>query len=305
MHSMIQLFLIMALGYLLYKVKITDADINRKLTRIILDVTCPALILSSVIEQSGDRDMGNVVVAMIYTAAFFIVVPLFAILLVKIMRIPKEQQGLYMFMTTYSNVGFMGFPVTNALFGPEGVFYAAIFNIGFNLATFTIGVIQINYGIKGDDDKERLIDLKKLLSPGVVFSILALVIYLLNIPVTEDIAVVCDMVGGITSPLAMILVGGTLASIEIRSVFTEYRIYPFMVIKQILLPLGVCFLMGLFVKEPMLRNAFTVLALMPVANNSVMFSILYGNNEQIAARNVFITTLAAIITVPFMLSVLL
>ncbi len=299
---MIQLFLIMALGYLLYKIHFTDKELNRKLTRILLDVTMPALILSTVLEQTGNRDMGSLKEALGFTAFFFTAVPLAAVLIVKVMRVPLEQQGLYMFMMTYSNVGFMGIPVVNAMFGSEGILYAAIFNIGFNIASFTIGVIQINYGRSKDG---KLIDIRKLLSPGVLFSVLALVFYILDIGMPADVVNVIDMVGGITSPLAMILVGGTLASIEVKSVFTEFRIYPFTLVKQIMVPAAVFFAMNAVIDDPLLRSVFTVLSLMPVANNSVLFSITYGNDEQLAARAVFITTFLALFTVPFMLLILI
>ncbi len=301
-HSMIQLFVIMGLGYIMFKAGMLDRELNRKLTRILLDVTMPAFILASVLQQTGERDFGVIGQALAVTAAFYVLVPLLAFLLVKIMRVPLEQQGLYMFMYTFSNVGFMGFPVIEALFGAEGILYAAIFNIGFNIAAFTLGVIQINYGRSGSAGG---IDLKKLLSPGVLCSVLALVFYLLNVRLPGDIVLALDMVGAITSPLAMILVGGTLAGIRVKEVFTDLRVYPFTLVKLILLPLPVLFGMSLLIKDMLLMQVFTVLVLMPVANNSVLFSLLYDNDENLAARAVFITTLLSMVTVPGMLYMLL
>ncbi|MBR2778933.1 MAG: AEC family transporter [Firmicutes bacterium] len=301
-HSMIQLFVIMGLGYIMFKAGMLDRELNRKLTRILLDVTMPAFILASVLQQTGERDFGVIGQALAVTAAFYVLVPLLAFLLVKIMRVPLEQQGLYMFMYTFSNVGFMGFPVIEALFGAEGILYAAIFNIGFNIAAFTLGVIQINYGRSGSAGG---IDLKKLLSPGVLCSVLALVFYLLNVRLPGDIVLALDMVGAITSPLAMILVGGTLAGIRVKEVFTDLRVYPFTLVKLILLPLPVLFGMSLLIKDMLLMQVFTVLILMPVANNSVLFSLLYDNDENLAARAVFITTLLSMVTVPGMLYFLL
>ncbi len=297
-HSMIQLFIIMGIGYIIYKAGMLDRDMNRKLTRILLDVTLPAFILASVLQQSGERDIGILGQAMAATVLFFVGVPLLGFLLVKLMRVPLEQQGLYMFMYTFSNVGFMGFPVVEALFGPEGVLYAAIFNIGFNIAAFTVGVIQINYGRPGSAGG---IEWKKLLSPGVLCSVLALVIYLTDISMPADIVRVLDMVGAITSPLAMLLVGGTLAGIRVREVFSDLRVYPFSIIKLIVLPVIVWAAMRIVIREPFLLQVYTILFLMPVANNSVLFSLLYDNDENLAARAVFITTLLSLVTAPGML----
>ena len=121
----------------------------------------------------------------------------------------------------------------------------------------------------------------------------------------EDIVLALDMVGAVTSPLAMILVGGTLAGIRVKEVFSDLRVYPFTVVKLILLPLLVMAGMRLVIRDELLMQVFTVLLLMPVANNSVLFSLLYDNDENLAARAVFITTLLSMATVPCMMSFLL
>lgn len=297
---MLQLFIIMALGCIMFKTGILDREMNRKMTRILLDVTLPAFILSSVLQQTGERDFSVIGQALAAAGAFFVLVPVLAFLLVKLLHVPLEQQGLYMFMYTFSNVGFMGIPVVEALLGPEGVLYAAIFNVGFNIAVFTIGVVQINYG----RSEAGAINLRKLLSPGVLFSVLALIMYVANIGLPADIVSVLDMVGGITSPLAMILVGGTLAGIQVREVFTDLRVYPFSAVKLILLPLLVWAGLRLIVRDEILMQVYTVLLLMPVANNSVLFSLMYDNDENLAARAVFITTLLSMFTVPGMIYLL-
>ena len=60
LHQMVQLFIMMGLGYLLYKVKIIDAGFNKKMTRFVLDFTLPLMVLASVLEQPADRDYGVV-----------------------------------------------------------------------------------------------------------------------------------------------------------------------------------------------------------------------------------------------------
>ena len=111
LHQMVQLFIMMGLGYLLYKVKIIDAGFNKKMTRFVLDFTLPLMVLASVLEQPADRDYGVVAEMIVISAGVYIVLPLLAFVTVKFMRIPIGQQGMYMMMLTYGNVGFMGFPV--------------------------------------------------------------------------------------------------------------------------------------------------------------------------------------------------
>ena len=109
----------------------------------------------------------------------------------------------------------MGFPIMKALFGNDAVFYTALFNILFNLEVFTLGVILINYG----NDVKMKLNPKNLLSPGVISSVIAIFIYFLEIPVPDVLANCCEMVGDMTTPLAMMIIGATLANIKIKDLF--------------------------------------------------------------------------------------
>ncbi len=296
LHQMVQLFVIIALGYVLYKAKLMDRDFNGKLTKLLLNCTLPAMVMASVFEQSSDRDMSVVAEVFAVSIALYICLPAVSFVIVKVMRLPKKDQGLYMFMMTYSNVGFMGFPVVDAIYGSTGVFYAAITNIIFNLTAFTIGVIQINYG--SEQSGGGLINFRQLLTPGVSMSVLAVAVYLLNIRMPEDIVSICTSVGNITTPLAMILIGSTLATMDIKSIFNDWHVYPYALVRQIALPILMWTILKFIIKDELISGVISVLMLLPIANLSVLFATLYGKDEQLAAKTIFITTLISIVTVP-------
>ena len=153
----------------------------------------------------------------------YIILPIIGFIIIKVMRIPKNQQGLYIFMTVFSNIGFMGFPVMKAIFGDSAVFYTAIFNMIFNLFVFTIGHSMMSYGTS----QKTHMNLKNLISPGVVASLVALFIYFTKLQLPDVICSTISMVGDITTPIAMLIIGSTLATIPVREVFTEMRIYPY------------------------------------------------------------------------------
>ena len=172
------LFIIMALGYLVFKLKIVDEDFTKKFSSLVINLTMPAMLLSSVLELTERQSTFDVLLALgIAFAMFFVILPLAGLILVKVFRIKRASSGLYIFMTAYSNVGFMGFPVIGALAGPVGLFYAAIYNLIFNLSIFTLGVWLMNK----DKPQKAGFDFKLLLTPGVIASLLAIVLYFINI----------------------------------------------------------------------------------------------------------------------------
>lgn len=298
-HQMVQLMAMMALGFLLCKASVIDRDFNKKLTGLLNNCALPATILAAVLEQPPGRNMDKFLLVTLVSFGYYLIMPAVAFLFVKLCRfIPSREQGQYMFMLTFSNVGFMGIPVVQALFGNEGVLYAAVLNIAFNVSSFTIGVLQINYGF---ENGKGSINLRKLLSPCVIASVTALLIYLSGLRVPEDVISICSTVGGITTPTAMILIGSTLGNMKVKEVFGDWIAYPFTLFKQVVLPVLIMWVIGLVVKDTMMNNVLSVLMLMPVANLAVILSYQYDRDEKLATRVVLISTLVSIVTIPVML----
>lgn len=293
-NQLIQLFLIICMGYLLYKVKIFNGHVNQKLTKLLLNVSMPAMILSSVLEQTERPPINEVTTVFVAALAMYIILPFISILLVKIMRIPKEQQGLYMFMHTFSNVGFMGFPIISALYGETAVFYTAIINVMFNLSVFTYGVIMVNYA----GGEKASLNAQKLLSPGIIGAALALVIYAANIHLPVPVESAVQTLGSVTTPLAMLMIGSTLAAMDIKEIFNDARVYVFSVIKQIVIPIALFYVARVFISDEFILGIVFIMLLMPVANTGLLFATEYNRDEGLAAKTVFITTLMSLFTIP-------
>ena len=134
-------------------------------------------------------------------------------------------------MTIFSNIGFMGYPVIQSIFGDEALFFASICNLVFNLVCYSYGV----YLISGSG--KLSFDFKQLINPGIIFSIIAVIIYLTKYQMPQIIGETSDLIGSITTPLAMMIIGSSLAEIPIKEVLNDIRIYPYTIIKQILMPI--------------------------------------------------------------------
>lgn len=295
--QLIQLFLILFIGFFLYKYGLFTKDTNQRLTKLLLKVTLPATILNSVLSQS-QRPSGNLVVsAFVIAALMYLLFPVVSFLLVKALRLPKADQGMYIFMSTYGNVGFMGFPIIEAVFGTDAVFYAAIFNVLFNLSCFSIGILIMHYG----SEKKASIDWRACVTPSTVSSFAAILIYAANLQIPSVLCETVRTVSAVTTPLSMMLIGSTLATMPFREIFHDLRIYPFAVIRQFVLPLLLWPLLSLTISDVRLLGVTFVLFSMPVANTSVLFATEYHGNEQLAAKTVFITTAMTIVTVPLLL----
>lgn len=299
LHQMVQLFILLGLGYLLYKVKVIDSDFNKKLTRFVLDFTLPLMMLASMLDQPAEREYLPVAKMFGISIIIYMILPVLAFVIVKILRMPEKDQGMYMMMLTYGNVGFMGFPILDAIYGSTGVFYATMLNIVFNVSAFSAGVIMVNYKAKGSSTNK--IQLKSIFSPCIIISLISIAIYFTGIVFPQDIVSACSAAGGLTSPLAMIIIGSTLATMDIKSVFDDWRIYLFTFVKQIALPIIMWLILRVFIKDEMMLGICTILMMMPTANICVMLANRHNRNEKLAAKGIFVTTLFAMVSVPLLM----
>lgn len=299
--QMIQLFLVIALGYFLFKIKLLDVDLNKKLTTLLLSVTTPAMIVSSVLSTTVTQGLNDILFVFAVGFAIYLIMPVLGFFVVKVLRIPLPQQGLYIFMTVFSNIGFMGFPVMKAIFGNEAVFFTAIFNMIFNLFVFTAGIMIMNYGT---GQKVKL-DPRNLLSPGVIASLVALLIYFTGIKLPDVLSSTVTMIGDITTPMAMLLIGSTLANIPLKEVFSELRIYPYTIIKQIIVPIIAYPILNMFIGDPLILGITLIMISMPVANSAVLFATEYEGDVSLAAKTVFMTTLLSVVTIPLIVALFL
>ena len=83
----------------------------------------------------------------------------------KVFKVKEERQGIWLMGTTFSNVGFMGFPVIHAMYGENGLFLTSFVNIAFNISFYSIGVFILTMG-----QEQKSIDWKDMFVNNIMFA---------------------------------------------------------------------------------------------------------------------------------------
>lgn len=289
--QMVMLFTIIIIGYIVKKTKFVTGDFQKKLSSFLLKVTVPLLIISSASQADSSRAGQRVPLTFLIAVLVFLVLPFMGSLIGRLLRVPQDERSVYKFMTVFSNLSFMGFPVIASIFGTDAVIYAVIFNLVFNMVQFTYGVMLF----KG----ERLtFDPKVFLTPVIVSSVLGIIIFITGFTVQGPLGLAFESVGGITTPSAMLVIGFSLADIPIREAFSDVRLYLFTFIKQVLLPVAAYFILKIFIHDELILGVSVIIIAMPVATMAVILANQYDRHTSLATRGVFLTTLASVVTIP-------
>lgn len=298
-QQMIILFIVMMVGYMAYKKKVFNAEGAKVLTKLVIYIANPALILNSVMNGKipGTRLENFYIILVAF--AYFMVLPLLAKGIVILCSNVFKKRNVFEAMLTFSNLGFMGIPVINAIYGAQAIFYISIFMIPFTILVFTYGILLLS------EQEEKKMEWKKIISPVVIASILALAIYFLQIPTPTIMNETISMLGSVTTPVAMVVLGVTLAQIPLKEVFLDYRQYVFAGVKLLILPVIVYGLCHPFISNKLLLGVMVIVSGMPVATNVALICTEYGGDSKEVAKGTFITTVLSIVTIPILAATIL
>jgi predicted permease len=291
----------MALGYFLYHVHILDASFNKKLTTLILNVTTPAMILASVFTGEVAYSKSDIIFTFILAVVIYMLLPFIGYIIAKMIRVKKEVMGVYIFMVVFANVGFMGFPVTKAIFGESAVFLTAILVMLFNFMLYSVGRMIMSFG----EGEKVSLNYKNFLSPGIIASVLAIIFYFTELPMPSVFVNTFVTIGDMTTPLAMLVIGATLATIPIQDVFNEKKIYVFTFVKQILFPIVAYPILNMFINNELILGVALISLAMPVGNSVVLFATEYNKDATLGAKAIFMTTLLSVFTIPLIVALFL
>lgn len=297
-EKMFQLFIIIGIGFIFGKTKLFSDDFHSQLTQFVLNLTMPCMIISSVMTSNQKTSLALFDI-LISTFILIVLLPIFAYICIKILPFRKNK-GLYMFMMMYPNVGFMGFPLMQAIFGNESILSTAIVNMAFNLSLFSLGTMVMNY----ENNQHFTFDFKSLLSPGILASLLAIMIYIFHLQFPSTIIESLTLIGNMTTPLAMMIIGTTLATYSLKDIFYDSKVYVFSGFINLLIPILFYPIIDYLLIDPMIKGITLIILAMPVANGAVLFAKTYQQDEFLAAKTVFISTLLGIVTIPFLIYLL-
>lgn len=299
--TLLELFSLILLGYILNKLKVMDSSCNSKVSNLIICVTAPLMIISSVGDTSAVPGGAKTVWSMLIGGfAYFIIMPVIAKVMLKPFRLSATRARVYELLFVFTNLGFMGFPVIKAIYGPGAVFLMAIPNMAFGVCFFTYGV----YVLRGSSE-EGGFEWKRMCNPGVVASLLAMVIYLAGWHLPQPVLNVTGMVGDVTVPLSMMIIGSSLAMVPLKKLLDNFSIYILTALSLLVRPFLVYVIAGAVLSEPMAVGVFTIAAAMPAASMVVILCSKYDMESETASVGVFLTTAFSVLTIPLIVHYLL
>ena len=297
LQKILSMFLIIFVGFFAYKLKWFSKESEKHLTTLMVNVSAPCLVFASMAGQ--DRNplmMGKAVQTIWFMVAVLVLFSVLAIFIVKALKAPKEDRCIYRMLIPFSNCGFMGYPLAEAAFGEEGLFLMIIANLSFCIVLFSLGSFLMIYDQNVNFSLKEL--LKKIISIPLISCVLGLVIFFTNIRFPVMLSDTMSMLGSMTAPLSMLIVGIQLCQSSVSRIIHNHRLAIVTAIRLVAVPAATFLFLRWVPVDPMVFCTVTFALCMPAAAFTAVLAVMYDRNTVLTAEGIFLSNLFALLTIP-------
>jgi predicted permease len=299
--AVVELVLMIALGFGLTKARMISGEGRRVLTDLVIYVTQPLLVIHSFQMDYDPKMLGNFAVVAVFAA-----VSLAAFYGLSLAAWPKGDEGkrrVFRHAMVFCNCGFMGYPVMQSVFGPIGVVYASVYGMVYTVFLWTLGIYI--YAGKSGTWKQVL------LQPGLIAVVVGLLLFVFGVRLPSFLGDTVSGLGSCTTPLAMLVIGALVADGDFSNLFKDWTILSTAAARNIALPalaLGVMWVLRIAgvdiqLSSPVMQSCILLTA-MPIGANVAIFASMYNVKPHYAAQSMLVSTVLCVATLPVWIFIL-
>lgn len=293
-QQMCVIMILVSVGIYLHKKQVVDQTVSQRISTIIIDICNPAMILSSALSGNVTASHKELLNAILVGFIFYAGLVLLGALLPPLLRADKKERRFYTMMTVYTNIGFIGIPVTKALLPEKAMLYVVICNVIYALLFYTHGITILSEG------REKL-NLKKIISPGTIMAIISLIIIWFDYKPPVIISSSVSYIGNATVFLSMTLLGVSIARSKVIEGFMDLRIWGFIVLRLVLIPTLLFFLLHAAGCKDIMVLGFSLMAMMPVGNLPLIQAEKTGEDTGILSKGITVTTIVSMAVITLLM----
>ncbi|MCE1174809.1 MAG: AEC family transporter [Propionibacteriales bacterium] len=292
------MFGLIALGWLAFRLRLVGAEAAKGMTNLLLYLISPAVIIQA-FQRPFDLDQLRTAgwVFLIDVGTFVISIAVSRLLFPRRLVSEDGTRSALRFGLVYTNAGFIAIPLAQALLGDDGVFYAVAYLAVFNIFVWTHGLNQF-----GPDNTPLMRRIGTMLgNPNIIAIGVGLVLFATSVRLPSPLYDVLGYLGGMNTPLSMIVIGVTLAEYSLRTVFTDPLVWWGAVARNVVVPLVFIGLLWMLPIDHVARLSMLISISAPVGATLVIFSVKHGRQPAFATRLLSVSTLLSVVTLPAMI----
>lgn len=296
-NSIVTLGLAMLVGFLCIKTGYITEEQKNALSKIIVKVTLPILVVTSLTKlELNHEKIVNCLYVLLLALAVIGIMYAAGIITAKLFKMDRQRSVIHSCMSCFGNVVFMAYPLIQALYGEEGLLYAAIFAFANDLYLWTWGIYKLASNAGGEASIGK--NLRNLINPATIGFAVSFFMMITGLKFTGVVKEVLTGIGGTTTYLSMLFIGGTLALVDFRHIYRRVSLFVLVIIKMVILPILLTAALKFINISDTVKYVVILQAAIPSSTVLTILATEYKADVIYSAEGVFITTIASLVTLP-------
>lgn len=304
LEQMAFLFSLIIIGYILMKLKFVPDNSNMTLSKLENYLFIPALVLSTFMGNFTLENLSKTGQLLAFSSIVAICAIILAFTITRFTSKDAYIRNITLYGLSFSNFGFMGYAIVNALF-PSIAFEYVIFTLVLWVLIYVWGVPSLL--MAGDEKLGIKARLKRLVNPMFICMLVGMIIGLSGVKMPLFITKLVDSTADCMSPLAMLITGMVVAKVDIKSVLKSKDVYIASVLRLLVFPLlfiGLYYLIGVTLPSAYLVSAVCSLS-MPLGLNTIVIPSAYGKDTTVPSGMALVSHVLSILTIPLIFTLIL
>lgn len=313
LQQMIMIFILIGIGMILYKKEMLSELTSKQISGIIVNVTNPALLVCSAFGDGPKASLQELGTAFIVFLIIYAILIAVSFLIPRILRVPDKYHYCYQMLTIFGNVGFIGIPLASAVLGTESLIFVSIYNLIFNILIYTFGISVLQKAAarqsvavnEGAASQAAISDMyvsssrwKKIINAGTISAAATIIFYLADLPVPDIVPSTLNYMGHATTLLSMLVLGASVAQMALKDIFAHPKLYGFVLLRQVLVPVSCVMLFRLFISDTLILNTLALMLAVPAGNLPLMLSKQLHVEADTISQGIVLSTLVSLVTIP-------
>ncbi|MDR3038355.1 MAG: AEC family transporter [Candidatus Adiutrix sp.] len=304
-ECVLSLFILGLVGFVLARKQWFPPDARTLVPRLVTIVTLPPYLFKNIVTTFNREELLELIGGLVVPAISILTTFILALAAAKLLRMPRNRAGMFSTICASSNTIFIGLPVNIALFGEAALPYVLLYFFANTVFFWTIGNYQFSLG--GDQAPAKILSrasLKHLFSPPLLGFALGVLSVLAGVAPPRFLMDAAGYLGSLTTPLAIIFIGVSLASVSLKHLIPDRDIRLVLLGRFIVSPLTIILLMWIIKIPPLMGKVFIIQSSLPTVATATLLAGYYNLDTKFASVAVSLTTLMAVVTIPFYMAVI-
>lgn len=328
-QQMVIIFILIGVGVFLYRKKMLSETTSGQISGLIVNLTNPALLICSALQEGPKAPLRELGTALCVDLVIYGVLIAVSFLIPRILLAPAGYHYSYQMLTVFGNVGFIGIPLATAVLGTECLIYVSIYNLLYNVLIYTFGIsllqraaakqaagrqeqpggpeyaaasgsweAQDTQSGRPASDRPDAGRWKKLVNVGTISAAATIVIYLGDFRAPAVLSSTLTYIGQCTTLLSMLVLGVSVAQMTVKDIISHPKLYGFVLLRQIMVPVGCIVLLRPFLDNLLLLRTTALLLAMPAGNMPLMLSKQLQIDTDTISQGIILTTILGLVTIP-------